>query len=417
MLKYGNSETVAAVDFGTSKICVIIGETDASGNIIVLGHGERASDDVVCKGEISDMEKAAFLFQEALSDAEDSAGVEIGSDNIYVGVTGNHITAYKGVGSVPIPSDERVVNEDHINKALENAQVVSHPPEERMIDAIGGHYVIDGRHRCENPINQVAHKLEVHSHIICGNRNRIETFLTPLRDVGLESSNPVFSGIGSAYSVVSDEEHKKGTLFIDMGAGTTEFIVFYNPGISYSEVLSVGCDHIANDLSIALELPFSPVCRELLISFTKPGMSEKPFIEIPGALGSRKIPSNTVSKVVEMRLRETFEIMKEKLDYHDLLNGIGSGIVFTGGGSMIPAAEDILKDVFKLPLRIAGNTMPNNFGGAVSDLETPRYTALLGLLHFGIMSSNRGSIMTKLDRNINSFLKNTLQNTLKALKF
>jgi cell division protein FtsA len=417
MLKYGNTETVAAVDIGTSKICVIIGEADSSKNIIVLGHGERPSDDVVCKGEISDMEKAAFLFQEALSDAEDSAGVEIGSDNIYVGVSGNHITAYKGVGSVPIPSDERVVNEDHINKALQNAQVVSHPPEERIIDAIGGHYVIDGRHRCENPLNQAAHKLEVHSHIICGNRNRIETFLTPLRDVGLDAATPVFSGIGSAYSVVSDEEHKKGTLFIDMGAGTTEFIVFYNPGISYSEVLSVGCDHIANDLSIALELPFSPVCRELVVSSTKPGGSEKSFIEIPGALGPRKIPEHTVSKVVEMRLRETFEVIKEKLAYHELLNGIGSGIVFTGGGSMIPAAEEILKDVFKLPVRIAGNKMPDNFGGAVSDLESPRYTALLGLLHFGIMSSNKGSIMTKLDRNINSFLKNTLQNTLKALKF
>ena len=123
MLKYGNSETVAAVDIGTSKICVIIGEADSSENIIVLGHGERPSDDAVCKGEISDMEKAAFLFQEALSDAEDAAGVEIGSENIYVGVTGNHITAYKGVGSVPIPSDERVVSEEHVNKALENAQV------------------------------------------------------------------------------------------------------------------------------------------------------------------------------------------------------------------------------------------------------------------------------------------------------
>jgi len=417
MKKYGNSEIVAAVDIGTSKICVIIGETDSSDNIIVLGHGERTSDDAVCKGEISDMEKAAFLFREALSDAEDSAGVEIGSDNIYVGVSGNHITAYKGVGSVPIPSDERVVSEEHVNKALENAQVVSHPPEERIIDAIGGHYVIDGRHRCENPLNQVAHKLEVHSHIICGNRNRIETFMTPLRDVGLESATPIFSGIGSAFAVISDEEHKKGTLFIDMGAGTTEFIVFYNPGILYSEVLPVGCDHIANDLSIALELPFSPVCRDLVINSSKPTGTEKSFIEIPGALGPRKIPEQTVSKVVEMRLRETFEIIKEKLEYHDLMNGIGSGIVFTGGAAMLPAAEEILKDVFKLPVRIAGNTMPDNFGGAVSDLESPRYSNLLGLLYFGVMSSNKGSIMTKLDRNINSFLKTTLQNTLKALKF
>jgi len=417
MLKYEKSEIVAAVDIGTSKISVIIGESDDSGNIMVLGHGERNSDDSVCKGEISDMDKAIPLFREALLDAEERAGVEMGPDNIYVGVTGSHITSYKGLGSVPVSGEERVVTEEHIEKALHNAQVVSHSPEERVLDAIGGHFVIDNKHHCENPLNLTAHKLEVHSHIIYGNRNRVETFLTPLLDVGLDHPVPVFSGIGSAYSTVSDDEHKQGALFIDMGAGTTEFITFYNPGILSSDVLAVGCDHIANDLAIALELPFSPVCRELMIKASNLRESDQQFIEIPGALGSRKIPMQTIHKVIDMRLRETFEIIRKKLDEYDVLQNIGAGIVFTGGASMIPAAQDILKEVFKLPVRIAGNTMPPNFGGAISELESPRYSALIGLLHFGIMSSNRGSLITKLDRNINTFIKSLFQKTWKALKF
>ena len=417
MLKHGHSEVVAAVDIGTSKICVIIGEADNSGNIMVLGHGERSSDDSLCKGEITDMNKAVFRFREALSDAEESADVELGQDNIYVSVTGSHITSYKGVGSVPISGEERIVTEEHINEALQNAQVVSHQQDEKQIDAIGGHFVIDGRMHSDNPLNQVAHKLEVHSHIIYGNRNRIDTFLAPLHDVSLDNALPVFSGIASAFATVSDEEHKQGTLFIDMGAGTTEFVTFYNPGVLSSGVLSVGCDHIANDLSIALELPFTPVCRELLVKTASLKEDDQQFIEIPGSLGSRKIPMQTIHKVIDMRLRETFEIMKKQLEEEGVLNSIGAGIVFTGGGALIPAAEEILKEVFKVPVRVAGKTVPSNFGGAVSGLESPRYSALLGLLHFGIMRSDSGSLITKLDRDINTFIKSVFNKTLKALKF
>jgi cell division protein FtsA len=417
MLKYGKSEIVAAVEIGTSKICVIIGEADDSGNIMVLGHGEKSSDDSVCKGEIIEMEKAIYRFREALSDAEERAGVEIGPENIYIGVTGGHIRSYSGVGSEPISGEERVVTEEHIAKVLNNANFVSHGPEEKSIDAIGGHFILDGKYRSENPLNQVAHKLEVHSHVICGNRNRIETFFTPLLDVGLEHPVATFSGLASAYSTVSDDEHKQGTLFIDMGAGTTEFMTFYNPGVLSSDVFLVGCDHIANDLAIALDLPFTPVCRDLLMKVVRMGDSDQSHIEIPGPLGPRKVPMNTIHKIIDMRLRETFELIKSKLAEDDLFRNIGAGIVFTGGGAMIPAAENILKEVFKLPVRIAGKTMPDNFGGAISGLESPRYSTLLGLLHFGIVRSNKGSLITKLDRNINSFMKSLVVKTWKALKF
>ncbi len=417
MLKYGNSEIVVAVEFGTSKICVAIGESDESGNIILLGHGERSPDDSIFKGEITDMDKAMARFREALSDAEESADMEITSENIYVGVTGNHIRAYQGVGSELISHEERVITEDHINTAMQNAQIVSHQPDERLLDAIGGHFMIDGKVRSENPLNQVAHKLEVHSHVIYGNNNRIETFLTPLRDVGLDKPIPVFCGIASAFPVISDEEHKQGTLFIDMGAGTTEYITFYNPGVLSSGMLSVGCDHIANDLAIALELPLNPVCRDMLIKSLSETESKLQFLEVSGALGNRKIPMQTVQKVIDMRLRETFEIMKKRLDDDGLLQKIGAGIVFTGGGALIPAAEDILKEVFKLPVRVVGNSVPTNFGGAISGLESPRYTTLLGLLLFGLMSSNSGSLINKLDRGLNTLIKSFFKKTWEVLKF
>ena len=141
------------------------------------------------------------------------------------------------------------------------------------------------------------------------------------------------------------------------------------------------------------------------------------FLEVSGALGDRKIPMQTVQKVIDMRLRETFEIIKKRLDDENLLQNVGAGIVFTGGGALIPVAEDILKEVFKRPVRVVKNSVPSNFSGAISGLESPRYTVLLGLLQFGVMSSSSGSLINKLDRNLNTFIKSFFQKTWKALKF
>lgn len=416
MLKRGSSEIVTAVEIGTSKICVIIGEADDDGNIIVLGTGERASDDCICKGEIVDMQKALVLFNETLADAEEAAKTEIEPHNVYVGVTGYHISTHPGVGSIPISNDDRRITEVHIKDALQNAAVVSHSSDEVIIDAIGGHFIIDGKRQINNPLDQVAHKLESHSHIICGNRNQVENFLTPLKDAHIDHPTPVFSGLASAVSTITDDEHRQGALFMDIGAGTTEYILFYDPGIYESGVIAVGCDHIVNDLSIALELPFSPICKELLKATENKEKIKDGYFEILGALGTRKIPADTVNTIINMRLNELFTIIKERLNKRGLLNSAGAGIILTGGGSEISATKEIVSSVFNIPVRIAGHNLPNHFGGTVTELSSPRYAMILGLLEFGIQRSNKGSLITKLDRNVNMALRSAWKKAIRAFR-
>lgn len=417
MLRRGNSETVTAIEIGSSKICVIIGEADDNDNIMVLGYGERASDDCVCKGEIVDMQKAILLFNDALADAEESADMDVEPHNVYIGVTGTHISTRQGVGSVPISNEEHRISEVHIQDALQNAAVVSHSIDAIIIDVIAGHYIIDGKRQCGNPCDQVAHKLESHSHIICGNRNQVENFMAPVKDAHIDAPIPVFSGLASAMTVISDEEHKQGVLFIDIGAGTTEYILFYNPGIYESGVIAVGTDHIINDMSIALELPFAPTCKELLLSVEDKNNIEDGTIEVSGALGNRKIPVDTIEKIITMRLTELFGFIHERLDNRGLLRSIGSGVVITGGGAYLPEIKELVASTFNMPVRVTGTILPENFGGAVTELRSPRYSMILGLLEYGIKRSSRGSLITKLDRNVNMALRSAWKNTLKALRF
>ncbi len=416
MLKRGSSELVTAVELGTSKICVLIGESDDSGNAIVLGSGERPSDGSIRKGEIQDMQKAVQLFNEALSDAEDSAGTEIEPHNVYLGVSGNHIRGYHGTGWAPVTNEDRRVGQVHINDALQNASVVPHTRDEITVDVIAGHFILDGR-RVDTPLDQKGYKLESHCHIICGDRNHIENLMTPVRDAHVDYPLPVFSGLASAMAAISDEEQEQGVILLDVGAGTTEYIQLYNPGVYESGALAVGCDHIVNDLSIALELPFSPACREILRDASDTSKVKDGFFILTGHLGQRRIPADTVNKVISMRLNELFGIVKERLErFGGLKQKVGAGVVLTGGGSLIPGAEEFAAEIFKMPVRVAGESVPENFAGAVSSLNSPRYTALLGLLSYGLRRSNKGSIISKLDRNINHMMRSAWKRTKEALR-
>ncbi|MBN1863890.1 MAG: cell division protein FtsA [Victivallales bacterium] len=416
MLKRGSSELVTAVELGNSKICVLIGESDASGNAIVLGSGERGSDGSIRKGEIQDMQKASQLFNEALSDAEESAGTEIEPHNVYVGVSGNHIRGYHGIGVAPVSNEDRRVDLSHINDALQNASVVSHSPEEMAVDVIAGHFILDGR-RVETPLDQKGYKLESHCHIIYGARNHIENFMTPVKDAHIDYPVPVFSGLASAMAVVGDEEQEQGVILLDVGAGTTEYIQLYNPGVYESGAVAVGCDHIVNDLSIALELPFFPACKDILRDAADTSRVKDGFLILAGHIGQRRIPVETVNKVVSMRLGELFGIVLDRLETHGgLRQKVGSGVVLTGGGSLINRAPELANEIFKMPVRVAGESVPENFAGAVSSLNSPRYTTLLGLLNYGLRRSNKGSIISKLDRNINHILRSAWKRTKEALR-
>ena len=412
----GKSEIVTAIEIGTSKICVIIGSADGNDNIIVLGKGERASDSSVKKGEIVDMEKVVRLFNEALSEAEDAANLDIEPFNVYIGITGSHIYAHHGVGSIPISSDQGRVTEEDIKFALDNASAIPYSANAETIDQIPGLFSLDGR-RCDKPLDQVAHKLEAHCHVICGNSNQIENILALPKDAQIEKPRPIFAGLAAAKIAITDDEYRQGVLFLDLGAGTTEYLLCYNPGVQDSGVVAVGMDHIVNDLAIALELPFSPTCKQLLQAFINGEETKDGYYHVKGNLGLREIPQDTVDKIITMRLNELFQTIHERITEQGLINSIGAGIVISGGGTYLPVVKEIAHSIFKMPVRIADGALPDYFAGVETSLCSPTYSMILGLLEFGVKRSIGGSIISKMDRRVNMMLRSFYKNTMKAFRF
>ncbi|HBC85498.1 MAG TPA: cell division protein FtsA [Lentisphaeria bacterium] len=423
---FKNRHIITAVEIATSKICVLIGEGNQQGHLSVLSHGEAAVESgAVCKGEIIDMDRVTKSLDEAIEKAEYSADTEIDSSNLYIAVTGSHIRSMRGSGHVIVTGEGRRVAPEHMVEALRNATMVGIPPECVILNSIDGNFVIDGLRRIADPEGQIADKLEAFAHIIYGNRNCIENFQAPLRELGYDTSIPVFSLIATASGVLTDDELKNGVLLIDIGAGTTEYMLFHDSGAHASGILAVGCDHIANDLSVGLDINNISLFRKMLVNNTFHSKKEHgtAFIEIEGNIGTRKIPAVTIEKIIDLRVREIFNLILSQLQSTRMLPFIDRGIVLTGGGALLSQVRDIASAVFETPVRV-GN--PIELSGAVTNLKSPRYGMVFGLLKHGERDRQirysgsagpSGQMIKHIDRKLISASRETMRWIKNAIKF
>lgn len=418
MLKFSKSEIATAVEIGTSKVCVLIGAYDEHDVITVLGHGEMpVGDGVVMKGVIQEVDTITELFRGALEVAEETAEIQIGQENVFFGISGPHIRSYMGTGIVAVNGPDNKVIPSDIAEACASASIEQRT-DEITLDSIVNRYILDGKRECGDPLNQTAFKLDIHSHNICCDRNILGTFQTPLNEVGFERAIPIFNGIASASVAVTEEEHEKGVVFIDIGAGTTEYLLLFSPGVLASGVIPVGTDHVMSDLSVAFDLPISPTCRELLLKFSsddKDVKSER-VLEVATSQGPRKISIDNIEKVIELRMRETFEVVRDNLAATGALESYGNSVVITGGGASLAMAENLAAAVFACAARVAGNTVPENFNGVLTNLENPRYSTLLGLLKYGLMRTKQPSAISRFDRSLTSWMKKAYRNIVNAVK-
>lgn len=372
---------VCAVEIGTSKICVLIGEVDVRGGIAsVLGQGIAASAGCVVKGEIVDMERCAGLLGKALEAADRSSGGELSNCRLLtVLVTGGGVDSFQSNGIATVKGVGGNVSEEDRIEAESNAKIIDIGIEREIINASTSYFLLDGR-RVVNPLRLTGRHLEACVHIIHALSSRIANFRDTVIDAGIENVRieSIFSPLAAGFGIVDEQEKQNGTLLIDLGAGVTEYLVFFDRGVAASGVLQVGMEHVANDLAIALDVHID-TCRKLLESgvLAQAVKDKQNTLEFASSGGrSRKVPVSTLELIVDTRLREIFELIRKKLLEKNMPRALGSGGILTGGGAEYFRAKELFTDVFDLACRIG---KPAD-AGVIGGLRTPRYSAVWGAL-------------------------------------
>src|SRR5256714_92587 len=375
-----SSNLMVGLEIGTSKICVVVGEGKPDGTVKILGVGQAPSRGVR-KGEIVDFETAMKCVHEAVVDAEQKSDVMIRS--VYVGVAGAHIQSFNNRGCVMLPDDRDEIDEQDIEDVKVSAREVSIPAQNAFLHSIIQHYHVDGQDGVLNPIGMLGQKLEADFHIIHGVRTRIQNTIRCVKELPLEVEDVVFSALASAQVVLTQHQKDLGALVIDMGGGTTDYILYNDGAVKQSGALAVGGDHITNDISMGLRIPMARAEKlkvdegSVVLGNCLPG--ETILLKDDSGFAGKEIERETLNTVIYLRVREIFELLKRTLDEESYINYTGAGVFITGGCSLLNGIDHLAEEIFEMPAHVAhAQTM----SGLTSAFENPQFSSAIGLLKY-----------------------------------
>jgi cell division protein FtsA len=384
---FDSTSIIVGLEIGTSKICAVVGEINASHALNIIGVGQARSRGVR-KGEIAEPTLAEEDVRNAIVEAEQMANVEIRS--VYLGVTGNHIRGFCNHGVHPVVSADREITEEDVQDAIKNAKAINLPVENSVIHAIRQHFQVDAQTGILNPVGMFGAKLEVDVHVVHGHGNRLKNSIAVVKGLQLDVEEVVFNGLASALALLSNEQKELGSLVIDMGGGTTDYAVACDGIIKHTGVLAVGGDHVSNDLAYGLKVPLGRAEQLKLdhaSAVLRPEIKGK-TIELPGQMG---LPSKTINlehlhRITSLRVEEIFELIEREISHLGWLERLRAGVFLCGGGARIPHIQTLAENIFQLPA-FPGRT--NSISGLKSALDQPEFATAIGLVRFGSLQQKR----------------------------
>jgi cell division protein FtsA len=404
---FDNSNVIVGLEIGTSKVCAVVGDQSADGSLNVIGLGQSRSRGVR-KGEIVDATMIEEDVRNAIVEAEQMADVEI--RNVYLGVTGGHIRGFNNRGVHPVVSADREISDDDVQDVIKNAKAINLPTENTVVHAIRQHFFVDGHDGVANPVGMLGSRLEVDVHVVHGHTNRLQNAIRLVKGLQLEVDEIVFNGLASSLALLTNEQKELGALVIDIGGGTTDYVVYTNGVIKHTGVLAIGGDHVSNDLAYGLKVPLSRAEKLklehgcALVNETLTGQT----ITITNELG---LPLKTVNvehlqRIMSLRLEEIFQLVAQDLEQAGLFDYLRAGVFLCGGGARVPQIAKLAESILQMPVSL-GQT--NSVSGLKSALDQPEFVTAIGLAKFGSFKARKRDGRQSLTRGIRGIFGKLLQ--------
>jgi cell division protein FtsA len=375
------STLIVGLEIGTSKVCAVVGEMGPEGALNIVGLGQSKSRGVR-KGEICDAPAAEEDVRNAIVEAEQMSDVEIRS--VYLGVTGGHIRGFNNRGVHPVVSADREISEEDVQDVIKNAKTINLPAHNHVIHAIRQHFLVDGQDGITNPVGMLGARVEVDVHVVHGHLNRLQNAIRTVKGLQLEVDEIVLNGLASSLALLNNEQKELGALVIDIGGGTTDYVLYADGVIKHVGVLAVGGDHVSNDLAYGLKVPLGRAEQLKLehgSAFVDDTTKEQ-TITIANELGLalKTVNLGNLRRIMSVRLEELFRLIGQDLEQAGLLDYLRAGVFLCGGGSRVPQIARLAEQILRMPVTL-GKT--NSISGLKSALDQPEFATAIGLVKFG----------------------------------
>src|SRR5262244_3438649 len=371
---------LAVIDVGSAKTCALVAEITDSG-LRYRGHGVAESRGSR-KGVIVDLDKAVGSIQKAVEQAEDQVGAPI--ERALLGVSGGHVRGVNSHGGITFGTRSREITREEIRLAVDKARAVPFPADREILHLLPQEFILDDQSGVHDPLGMMAARIEVRVHMVTAATSATQNVITAVNKAGVHVDDTVFEPLAAADSVLRSDERELGVCLADIGAGSTELIVFLQGAVAWTGVVPVGGDHFTSDLSVGLCTPLAEAekIKKNFGSAVVTLIPEGNEVEVPqvGDRPSRLMPQRLVAEILEPRARELFEMMRDLLRQSGMYEICVAGVVLTGGASRLPGIFDVAESVLRRSVRLS---WPMPLAKMPSTLSEPEFATVLGMVNYG----------------------------------
>jgi cell division protein FtsA len=369
---------VAGLDLGTGKACVVVGEVDEHG-VAVAGVGTAPSRGLR-KGVIVHVESTVTAIRKAIAEAETMAGCQI--RHVVASIGGAHLRGVTSHGVVAVRNGE--VSSGDVRRVLDAARAVALPTDREVLHVLPQEYLIDEQEAIKEPVGIAGVRLEAKVHIVSSQVAAAQNLIKCCRQAGLAVDDVVLASLASADAVLTPEEKDLGVALVDIGAGTTDIVIFHAGAVRFTGTLPLGGGHLTNDIAAGLRTPTAEAekIKQRYGWARAAAVDPHTAIEVPsvGDRDPRVLPRKVLCQIIEPRVEEIFMLVRREIARSGFEDGLASGIVITGGTALLGGLTEVAEGIFRLPVRVG---LPHHVTALEDLVASPPYATAIGLVLSG----------------------------------
>ncbi|MEQ1758258.1 MAG: cell division protein FtsA [Vicinamibacterales bacterium] len=372
---------LVGLDIGTSNVCAVVGDTldDDSVDIVGIGMAESRG---IKRGVVVNLEAAVESIKKAIEEAELMAGIEI--DSVHLAVSNQHIRGFNSRGVVTVAGRNREISREDVKRAIETAGQVTLPSGRETLHVLPQDFVVDDQDGIGAPVGMTGARLEVNVHVVTGAISAQQNIIACVNRAGVNVSGMVIEQLAASESVLTQDEKDLGVALVDIGGGTAAIAIFERGSLWHTGVVPVGGDHFTSDIAVGLRTPMpdaEKVKRKHGCALSSM-VDEEETIEVASVGGRRPrlMARRILSEILQPRAEEMFHLVWDEISKAGYEKSLNSGIVLTGGGSILEGMPEIAEQIFDLPIR---RGVPSGVGGLSDHIGTPTFATAVGTVLYG----------------------------------
>ena len=370
---------IAVLDLGTESIRGVLAVKNSIGSTKIIA-SESVHSDGIARGLIINVDLVAKAIKDIGLALEKKSGKKV--EKFFVGSAGCQVYA-KNINPYKKLLSKDIFTAEHVQALYDesNSEIIA--TDIKLIEVRNQGYILDDEFAVVDPVGAHGVKL-LGDYMVYGIKQYdYETIEKCLYKAGYILAGVRVNSLDVCDAVLTNSEKKTGVVSVDMGAGKTSVVVYYQDKVKRIAVLPFGGSAVTNDIANGYKILHEKAEKAKVAqgSAVAELQIDDCMIVIPATDGweKKEISAKTLAFIIQARMDEIVANVMNQIEKSGCYDKLGSGVVLTGGGSELKDVMHLVKLRTGLNVRL-GLPKKELFANSESLSNMQNYCDALGIL-------------------------------------